>query len=264
MEVFPHLTLPLLLYTLVIHIPFLWLPAPYGKFSGNPFEKIPSISNFSFQFLRCAGFVTFVIGYFDKDWNYKHDWPTNSRAWAIVLFLCVYFVWRSLLFPLAYYSMNKNFSSDKRVSVLLPLVYIIFYGVSGFVLRAMLMRIDTELHDYDYVLLFAMLLAFCGNTVIDITMNLRRDEGTEYTGIGYYLSEKQIFNLFEMLRGAYMYMFLPPNYAVEAMIWFFFLFVTFDWAAVWFVACIMIFLIVRGFGQRNFYQTEAETSQSLL
>ena len=263
MEVFPHLTLPLLLYTLILHIPFLWYPAPYGKFSVEPFKKIPSTSNTLFHFLRCVGFVTFLIGYFDKDWNYKHDWPSHSRAWALILFLCIYFLWRSLLFPLAYNYFNKNLPGEKRVTVLLPLLYIIFYGTAGFILRAMLMRIDTELKDYEYVLLFAMLLAFCGNTLVDITMNMRRDEGTRYS-VGWYLSETQIFNMFQVLRGAYNYMFLPPNYALEAIMWFFFLFITFDWAAVWFVACIMIFLIVRGFGQRNFYITEAETSQTLL
>ena len=255
-SVFPSYTLYLLVYTVVVNLIFLLRPAPYGKFSirWNGWSDMLSVSNENFKPLITIGFFTFFIGWFDDDWTYFSTWPTATRGWVLLLWLNAYFVWRTFLSHLSIISVigTSGVEGKKRVPIWLPIVYLLFFGPIGSYLRGMTTRATADIVAYEYIFIVVSVLALGMNMYVDVSMNSERvkeTRGTSYEYIGKYLCEREIFESLGATFVFYDYMMLPPNYALEVIHWFFFMFVAWSWEGVWFTACVTVFLIVRGSGQ---------------
>lgn len=271
--VLPSFSVYLLVYTVLVNAIFLIRPSPYGKFSikWSGWNDRFSISNKFFKPLITIGFYTFFIGWIDEEWNYYNKWPSNTRGWLLLIWLNIYFGWRTFLSHLSINSISKieELEGEKRVPIWLPIVYLLFFAPAGMFLREMCAKSTEDLKFYEYVLIFFAALAFVMNGHVDITMNINREKGKAYDYIGTYLCERQIFKLYDAMFFLYDYMMIPPNYAFDIIHWFFFLFVAYSWEGVWFVACIIVFLLVRGVGQKYWYRlktegAKCETSSSVV
>ena len=260
-HVFPSYTAYLLVYTVLINLVFLLRPSPYGKFSIDSNKGLFSvtISNESFKQMITIGFFVFWIGWLDADLKLHQTLPMSSRGWVLLVWLNIYFFWRTILCPMASYSgVELEKIGRKRVPVWLIIVYLLFYVPAGMYLREMVAQSERDLHFYEYVLLLFAVVALALNGYADVQINRNRGRGKEYKYIGYYLSEKQIFESLEASFVLYDYMLLPPNYAFEVLHWFIFMFVAWCWHGVWWFAFMFVFLIVRGFHQKSWYRMESE------
>jgi hypothetical protein len=267
-SVLPSFTLYLLVYTVVVNLIFLLRPAPYGKFSieWNGWWETLSISNENFKPLVTFGFYTFFIGWFDDDWGYFSSWPTATRGWVLLVWLNLYFVWRTFLSHLTIISIieTSEVEGKKRVPIWLPIVYLLFFGPAGLYLRGMTTRATHEIVSYEYILIVVSALALGMNMYVDVFTNrerIKENKGKKYQYIGKYLCEREIFQSLSSTFVFYDYMMLPPNYAFEVIHWFFFMFIAWSWEGVWFSACVTAFLIVRGSGQKKWYRMKAEAGE---
>lgn len=262
MDVLPHLSSYLLIYSFVLNFLFWFMPAPYGKFAINdpPAWTVSIVPNSVFRVLIFIWFGTLYWGWFEGvDWTFYNTWPTSNRGMFILIWLSVYYVWR-LVSPAAFSAYGGNYVGDKKVSLFAFFLYAFFWGPAGWYWRKAASTVSVELEFYDYILMILLALFLGLNVYSDITKNDIRENGKEFQGIGRYLNEAQLYERFSSLEGLWNTFSLPPNYMFEVAHWFVFIFVSHSWQGLWWFCCIFMFLVTRGVWQKKWYRTETVSS----
>ena len=255
MDVLPYLSLYLIVYTVVINGVFLMAPAPYGKFSQRWILNVPGTY---INGLLTVGFFACYAGWIDEDWAYKTDFPTSARGWFILMYLTVFFAWRTFVSHMVYACIVEN---TKESSVLILVPYLLYYVPVGFYFRRCAALAGGAFAPHEYVLMAVLVFLFAMNAYADVSKNLRRKNARRYE-LGRYLNEREIFHAFSSFVPIYKILGLPPNYSLELIHWFVFVFLTNAWEGWWWFVCCAVWLITRGIWQRRWYATPSSAPVS--
>ena len=259
MEVFPYFSSYILLYAVIAFLVLIIVPAPYGKFAKE-YMPLPINARLAWVFNEVGALVFLLIGYFyEGEW--VHTFPSTGKGWACFIFLCIHFLWRSIVSQLVIEFLIKPPNGTKQTSLIVPLLGLLYLPFVGMNFRRMTTEMDSEYKFEDNVFLVGASICLAANAFVDIQYNIWRKEAKKINSyLGNYLSREEIGERFGLLDKLG---FQSPNYLFEMLEWGFFTLFAFRWEAFWWFIATILYLMPRSIWTSHWYSipTKEETSK---
>jgi hypothetical protein len=228
----------ILIYTCIIFLSGMYTPLPYGRYCTVWDLPLKINNRVAWVFANIFALIALVIQVIITP-------PKCTLASVIFAFLCVHFVWRSIISQVW---IGLLYEEKKETSFLISLFLASYNIFVGIMFGQMIHSINEEFELYHLLFITGCTCALILNGYYDVWVNTNREVLGKITNdkdgkyLGYYISLNTLQEYYEMMLKFHI---IAPNYFFEILEWVSFFLLTLHTEALIYLIATALLLMIR-------------------